>query len=1143
MKRATLHEDKANNNLDETVRKKVKRAIEGEEEEKVAEETIGEDKNDGTNVAGRVASVHLQNFMCHGNLEIDFDTVNNNCFYIGGPNGSGKSALFAAINLGLGGRGSDNERGNAVRSYVKEGKSSAKIRIVLTNTGSNARRDFGDFVAIERSITQSSSTYHLKGITVNGDKRTERVISKKKSDIDELIQHFNIHLTNPVFWMSQDRSRSFLANMKPSNVYKLYIEATLLDVIKEKYVKFGCDLEDLETILLTNERDLSRKQEQLSRMQEVQQLNDKLEEQKQEVAEIKWKLIFCPSRDARNELVIWENKFNKLVSKIEHIGKKTIENRTDRQRKNGATEDCEKRVIEKKAKLDQCRGSLQELADEKAAVYADIRQVTSEMKTKAEEKMSLKRKIQGAERNIEELRRSMENDVQKNQLLLAERQLETLTKQLREEEQSGNQGAFEKQIQELIAEKNVAEQKSNEANEKMYQLRRDVARVEEDLKSYQATSVDAVNRFGYQTRAIIETLERSKNLFDQKPKGPLGRYIRLRDSKWAMPIEDRIGMANAMSYICHSARDADTLRKIFERIRIPQKELPQITIMKFSGRKYDRLMEPPADWNTVYRQIDIEDPDVHNAIIDMCGVEETLLIERDDEARRIMDGNAPDNASVAFTLSGAVAHSSSGGRQYRFYANQKQNATARGLFSDNVADKKFDVKDAEEFITAKSREIADFQSNCQKLENEAARKRHEIVQAKLKLSKHEAVVEELNKKIRYARAAVEQQQQKVEQSDEQADIDNLVSFDFSQLSRKKVDKLKEKEQEFKTSLQSFGDRQATLKSDEDLRLKDLLSEKEDLEKLREEIDALDAQYEKLDTNKTLLEQQQEKLYGEEIQLKTALDAAIAKVEKNKALAEKPVGCDDPPEMSEFPPTEHAENRLKEMIRKIERDCTQIDGNVTVETINAFKKKLMQSKRLTGQLRDFIDKLKLRLRNRAKLYPNLKLMTERRVQRRFLELLDYRKFNGALRFDHEKRTLNVVVHKKDAGPKNDEKDEDFEESHSDSSDSPPAAKKKKTQKRDTNEIQDLKGLSGGERSFVTAALVMSLWEVMDQPFRMLDEFDVFMDMLNRKVVMDLLVKMATEKFTNNQFIFFTPQGIKELDTREGLQIFEMPKVRP
>jgi structural maintenance of chromosomes protein 6 len=42
----------------------------------------------------------------------------------------------------------------------------------------------------------------------------------------------------------------------------------------------------------------------------------------------------------------------------------------------------------------------------------------------------------------------------------------------------------------------------------------------------------------------------------------------------------------------------------------------------------------------------------------------------------------------------------------------------------------------------------------------------------------------------------------------------------------------------------------------------------------------------------------------------------------------------------------------------------------------------------------------------------------------------------------------------------------------------------------------RNLSGGEGSFTTVALVLAVWNKLLNPFYMLDEFDVFMDMANR-----------------------------------------------
>lgn len=54
-------------------------------------------------------------------------------------------------------------------------------------------------------------------------------------------------------------------------------------------------------------------------------------------------------------------------------------------------------------------------------------------------------------------------------------------------------------------------------------------------------------------------------------------------------------------------------------------------------------------------------------------------------------------------------------------------------------------------------------------------------------------------------------------------------------------------------------------------------------------------------------------------------------------------------------------------------------------------------------------------------------------------------------------------------------------------------------------KDPKALSGGEKSFATICLLLSLWEAIGCPIRCLDEFDVFMDAVNRKVSMKMIVR--------------------------------------
>jgi len=49
----------------------------------------------------------------------------------------------------------------------------------------------------------------------------------------------------------------------------------------------------------------------------------------------------------------------------------------------------------------------------------------------------------------------------------------------------------------------------------------------------------------------------------------------------------------------------------------------------------------------------------------------------------------------------------------------------------------------------------------------------------------------------------------------------------------------------------------------------------------------------------------------------------------------------------------------------------------------------------------------------------------------------------------------------------------------------------TAKRSRAAGTDIRSLSGGERSFATVCFILSLWDAIESPFRVLDEFDVFM----------------------------------------------------
>jgi hypothetical protein len=63
-----------------------------------------------------------------------------------------------------------------------------------------------------------------------------------------------------------------------------------------------------------------------------------------------------------------------------------------------------------------------------------------------------------------------------------------------------------------------------------------------------------------------------------------------------------------------------------------------------------------------------------------------------------------------------------------------------------------------------------------------------------------------------------------------------------------------------------------------------------------------------------------------------------------------------------------------------------------------------------------------------------------------------------------------------------------------------------------------------------SLILALWEEIQPPFRMLDEFDVFMDMMNRNKSVEMILDFAREN-RDFQYFFLTPLDTNMLDKPE------------
>uniref|UniRef100_A0A8C7XGE5 Structural maintenance of chromosomes protein 6 n=1 Tax=Oryzias sinensis TaxID=183150 RepID=A0A8C7XGE5_9TELE len=197
------------------------------------------------------------------------------------------------------------------------------------------------------------------------------------------------------------------------------------------------------------------------------------------------------------------------------------------------------------------------------------------------------------------------------------------------------------------------------------------------------------------------------------------------------------------------------------------------------------------------------------------------------------------------------------------------------------------------------------------------------------------------------------------------------------------------------------------------------------------------------------------------------------------------------------------NRMKVKIatqQEQQGDRSEIVRYLFVKARESYKSMSQQIRNLNS----FIYSLTSVMNKRLQAYTEFRKFFSARCKYYFNSMLAQRGYSGSMIFDHKNETLSITVQ---PGQGN------------------------------TADLSDMRSLSGGERSFSTVCFVLSLWAITEAPFRCLDEFDVYMDMVNRRISMDMMLKVASgQRF--RQFIFLTPQNMSSLPICSNIRILRL-----
>lgn len=978
----------------------------------------------------------------------------------------------------LGGRAAATSRGSNFKDFIKISRRSASVRILLSNRGPDAYRENNYGEVI--SVERKISSSGVSSYKICSSDNS--VVSKSKEELLYILDHFNIQIDNPITILTQECTKKFLNSHDPKIKYKLFMNATNLHDVLQYYLDTKTFQQDIEKKLTTKSTALTSFKEYIDSVNAKLAIATEIENVDKKLAYLRNKLL------SREILDLQAEKRCELQTKTTHESELA---------RLFATDSSISRDL---ADEEACYATLLIRADSLEAEITELSRKKHDQRLKSEHHHntihSKKLKISATESELkscinalEQFKRLMsqiltqeteDRDIKKRGIIqnIDSYKLETIEKQQ-------NLETLNQTLQSLNSQVSGLNSQRLEVIERKTQLDRDLNVKQQRIRALETGFKDSLNIFGSFTTVIHQKIKEyvKKRAFSRQPLGPIGSLITVKDKKWFLSVE--LCLKDLLrAFIVFSYKDKLLLLKLFKETCRPN-EVPPIVISTYQNSLYDyRSRAPRTAFPTMLELIESQHHNLLNVLIDQSSIERILCIERVSNARSVMIPHPPPHTHKAYTSEGDEIISVNG--RARFYSTYQKRSKLLG-------------NDPKTLIETIEVEIKECENRQKQLDLSLSKIDDELQPLKASISDLRSQERESLNYIASLKSTLMKLQAELESMDEL----NTASFD------KEVNDLQSKISLLQTTLDT-----------ENNELKELVSVLATLNneygETKTQILPVKRSWDEIKVSAKTKAQIVSKL-KRDIENQTAqsleFQQKVNRSDKKLLVLDRSI--------SEKIRLLSSEGLLKtdESLENIRFEIAHLEKLSTANKINPLEVSKLRKEyervsesyeRQTQSLTDLNDlnnKLQDMLKVRSERYQKLRRLVVRRTESSFQKLLKYRGYQGSLVFDHDSQKLAISV----------------------------AALGNSTECRDT------KGLSGGERSFSTLALVASLWQSIESPFRVLDEFDVFMDLINRRISLKLLSDFSSAH-PNQQLILITPQDVSELCTNKDVTVFKMESPR-
>ncbi|KIY45213.1 P-loop containing nucleoside triphosphate hydrolase protein [Fistulina hepatica ATCC 64428] len=1039
---------------------------------------------------GIIESIEMHHFMCHKFLAFNLGPQIN---FIIGHNGSGKSAVLSALTVALGGKATSTGRGTGLKSFVREGQTTAEVTVSIKNRGDEAFKpeEYGDSISITRRFTKDgSSTWKIR--SKNG-----RVISTKKEELAAICDHMDIQVDNPLNiltqgMMSVDAARQFLSATNPSDKYKFFLKGTQLSQLSGEY-----DI-CLENILSAN-RILKMKQEAIpdlrsayedasrrfSEANKALETKRRLENIKKELA---WAHVKSKEKQLEEQLVVVE-KAKRVVPKVQaSLDEATARFNATTELIEGLEEEIDNLPSVDHLKADKTThmARMRAIRDDLATFKNDQRQMSDNLK-------KFNNQIKECDANIAEEEARLAADTQAKREETARITEEAKDRVTDIENQLKQNGCDKQEADELH--KSLQHQKV-EADAKTQRLRSDVTRCEMNLEMAKQQERDAFVPYGNDIRGVRDQIQRLQ-WRGNTPLGPLGYYVAAKDPQtWGRVLRQQMG-SMLFAFVVTNSQDREQLKKI-----LAQSRNTHINIIIAQKDLFDYSRgEPPSDVPTVLRALNISDEWVARILINNLRIERMVLQRTRADAQSLLRRLGGQNQAWTLDEFIVTVYKEGGGqsRPMEFRKNRgnsnldllltgRTGANEIREWQESKANAENALTDHLRYVDGLKRQYMQTRRRMETISNDEQRLRRELNAAR---SRYQEVLDSANEdvaddigRLKVLKNTFETQKkdlmdqfedverQRVARGAEAPAVQQLIDQVVAQLKQHD-----ERRDALKVQIGDASVERLKLENDKRHWVQKVAEAERRVHEVQETADVLQEEF----TNWTAKAQE----YCERVPVNSSVEKLKKSMDSIAAALQQ------------------QERRNGASVEEISKEV-----NKTKQQLETAEHDLRQMLQLNKHLK---NSLKLRLTRWQEFRRHIAL----RCKLTFQDYLSRRGYFGKVNTDDQLMTQGDIGEK------------------------------------------DPRSLSGGEKSFSTICLLLSLWDAIGCPLRCLDEFDVFMDAVNRRISMNMMVRppflapISTRKLNppsfqiefattsdKRQYILITPQDMQGVRFAPSVRVHKM-----